>query len=273
MKDGKCFFWTIKIGNNTAFLIGSMHLMQKDMYPLPDKFEHAFSISPIIVFESNLNRTNIHELQQYVQSIGFYPPGETIWKNISSKTQKKLEKKLSEIQFPVNIAEKMRPWLLSTMLEDTSEDENDSKLHHDIGLDVYFFKKAQQEGKKMMFFESAKEHVNCIANIPENQQEFLLKDALRKEPKEGEMCLHEVIELWKNGKADALEFHYRNHHKKHMQIYQHIIINRNRRWLRKIEQFFQLGKNIMIIVGGGHVGGTDGLVRLLTNRGYQIVQE
>ncbi len=58
-----------------------------------------------------------------------------------------------------------------------------------------------------------------------------------------------------------------------MKIYRHIIINRNRRWLRKIEELFQLGENVMIIVGGGHVGGPDGLVRLLTDKGYQIVQE
>ena len=44
IKDSKCFFWAIKIGNNTAFLVGSMHLMQEDMHPLPDKFENAFSV-------------------------------------------------------------------------------------------------------------------------------------------------------------------------------------------------------------------------------------
>lgn len=36
---------------------------------------------------------------------------------------------------------------------------------------------------------------------------------------------------------------------------------------------FQLGENVMIIIGVGHMGGPDGLVRLLTDKGYQIMQE
>ena len=273
MKDAKCFFWTIKIGYSTAFLVGSIHLMRKGMHLLPDKFEKAFSVSPIIAFEANLEGANTNELKQYIQSVGVYPPGETIWKNISQKTQKELLEKLSEIQFPVKVAEKLRPWLLSTMLEDKSEDDNNFKLQHALGLDVCFFKKAKQEGKKIIFLESARDQVDCTAKIPASQQEFLLKDALRKEPMEGEISLNEVIELWQDGDADTLEFHYRNHHKRQMKIYQNIIINRNRRWLRKIEELFQLGENVMIIVGGGHMGGHDGLVQLLTDKGYQIVQE
>ncbi len=273
MKAGKYFFWTIKVGNHTAFLIGSMHLMRQDMHPLPDKFEHAFSVSPIIAFETNLEDANTHEFKQFVQSVGVYPPGETIWKHISSKTQKKLSKRLSEMQFPVDNAEKIRPWLLSNMLENTHADDHGSELRHELGLDAYFFEKAKQEGKTLMFLESAKDQVACTAELPASQQEFLLKDALRKEPMKGEIPLHDVLELWKNGEADRLEFHYRKHHKKHIKIYRHIIINRNRRWLRRIEQLFRIGENIMLIVGGGHVGGPDGLVRLLTDKGYRIVQE
>ncbi len=220
-----------------------------------------------------MDEANTHELKQYVQSAGFYPPGETIWKNISPATQKNLLKKLSEMEFPVNAAERIRPWLLSTMLESNSEDDNDSEFLYALGLDSYFFKKARQEGKTLMFLECAKDQVDCTAGIPADEQEFLLEDALREELMEGEIPLHEVIELWKNGDADALEFHYRKHHKKHMEIYWHIIINRNRRWLKKIEQLFQLSENLMIIVGGGHVGGPDGLVKLLTDKRYQIVQE
>lgn len=67
MKNTKYCFWTIKNGNNTAFLIGSLHSMRKDMYPLSDKFEKAFSGSTIIVFEANMEEgANTNELKQYV---------------------------------------------------------------------------------------------------------------------------------------------------------------------------------------------------------------
>lgn len=273
MKNAKCLFWTISIGNNTAFLIGSMHLMRKDMHPLPDKFENAFSASSIIVFEASMEEAATPEFRQYIQSVGYYPPGETIWEHISQKTQKKLLKRLSEIEIPVSTAEKIRPWLLSTMMNKASDKEKDNPPQHALGIDAYYFNKAKQEGKALMFLEDAKDQADATAKMPPREQEFLLKDSMRKDAAKGEISLYETIDLWKNGKADELEFHYRKHHKKHMKIYQHVIINRNRRWLKKIEQMFQLGENLLIIVGAGHAGGPDGLVRLLTDKGYKVVQK
>ncbi|MEZ4528744.1 MAG: TraB/GumN family protein [Desulfobacterales bacterium] len=213
------------MGDHTTFLIGSIHLMPKNMHPLPDKFEKAFSLSPIIVIETNPDDVTSHEVRQYVRSVGFYPHGETIWKNISAKMQKKLMQKLSEKQFPVHMAEKIRPWLLSTMLEDKEEEDSDSKMHHALGIDMYFFRKALQEGKTLMFLETAQDQIDCTAKLPPAQQEFLLKDALEKKLAKGEIPLHKVLELWKKGDADTLEFHYRNHHKKHMEIYRSVMVD------------------------------------------------
>jgi len=90
---------------------------------------------------------------------------------------------------------------------------------------------------------------------------------------EGEIPRDDVLELWNAGEADALEAQYRQHHTDQMAIYEQIVIHRNHRWIPIIEDLLQLGENVMIVVGGGHVGGPDGLVRLLADKGYHLVQK
>jgi uncharacterized protein YbaP (TraB family) len=41
----KGLFWKATSGANTIYLLGSIHLGSKDMYPLPREFEDAFAAS------------------------------------------------------------------------------------------------------------------------------------------------------------------------------------------------------------------------------------
>jgi uncharacterized protein YbaP (TraB family) len=214
--------------------------------------EHAFSVSPVIVFEADTEETRTPAFKHYVQARGTYPPGDALWNHISSSTQHHVRNALSRLHFPVSIAETIKPWLLSTML--------------------YFLMKARQADKQVKFLERATAQVDYFATLPERQQEFLLQDAVREAPSEGELPLDEVLELWNAGEADALEAQYRQHHKDQMTIYEHIVIHRNHRWMSTLEELLHLGENVMIVVGGGHVGGPDGLVRLLADKGYPLVQ-
>jgi len=272
MSTVRGLMWTIHMGNHTGFLLGSIHCMRKDMHPLPSTMEQAFSVSSVIVFEANAAETGTPAFKRYVQAHGTYPPGDTLWNHLSPSTQQQVREALLRHQFPAHLAETIRPWLLSTILKDRSQEEDAATLHHTLGVDAYFRKKAAREGKQVRFLECATAQVDCFATLSERQQEFLLQDAVRQNRPEGALPLDEVLDLWSAGEADALEAEYRQHHQEQMTIYEHIVIHRNRRWLPMLEELLHLGQNVMIIVGGGHVGGPDGVVRLLTDKGYPLVQ-
>ena len=265
-------FWTIHMGNYTAFLLGSIHYMREEMYPLPATMEYAFSASSVIVFEADIEETRAPAFKRYVQARGTYPPGDPLWNHISSSTQDQVRNALSRQHVPVSLAETIRPWLLSTMLNDAPQEGDDTPRHSTGGIDAYFLNRARSEGKQVKFLESASAQVDYYATLPERQQEFLLQDALRDPPSEGELSLEEVLALWNAGEADALEAQYRQHHTDQMTIYEHLIIHRNHQWMPRLEEFLQLGENVMVVVGGGHIGGPDGVVQLLTDKGYPLVQ-
>ena len=50
------------------------------------------------------------------------------------------------------------------------------------------------------------------------------------------------------------------------------VTERNRNWMPKIEGYLHSGKIYFAVAGAAHMGGSNGLVTLLRNRGYQIEQ-
>ena len=51
-----------------------------------------------------------------------------------------------------------------------------------------------------------------------------------------------------------------------------LLTNRNTAWLPVIEQMFNSEEVELVLVGALHLAGEDGLLKLLSDRGYQVIQ-
>jgi uncharacterized protein len=74
---------------------------------------------------------------------------------------------------------------------------------------------------------------------------------------------------WRSGNLDLLEKLYLDDLKRYPDIYQTLIVDRNKQWLKQLH-----GKNskdsIFILVGALHLTGDQGLLHQLKQQGYQI---
>ena len=55
-KPVRGLFWKASSSGNTIYLLGSVHLGTKEMYPLPDYIEKAFQRSSVLIVEVDLNK-------------------------------------------------------------------------------------------------------------------------------------------------------------------------------------------------------------------------
>ena len=81
-RDGKSFLWEARSKTATVYLLGSLHLMKKEVYPLSEKIEKAFDRSEILAVEANINdigHVNVMTLMEQV----FYPAGESLAGHVS----------------------------------------------------------------------------------------------------------------------------------------------------------------------------------------------
>jgi len=51
-----------------------------------------------------------------------------------------------------------------------------------------------------------------------------------------------------------------------------LLLDRNRAWIPKLEEFLKSDKAVLVVVGAGHLVGKDSVVELLTAKGYKVEQ-
>jgi hypothetical protein len=60
--------------------------------------------------------------------------------------------------------------------------------------------------------------------------------------------------------------------RKDPEMYQRLLVERNRNWLPKLEALFNRRGRALVIVGAAHLVGPDGLLQTLKSKGYTIEQ-
>lgn len=261
--------WKISSKTNTVYLLGSVHLMKQDAYPLDKSIEKAYENSPRLFFEIDLGKIDEKEMQQFTVTKGTYTDGRTLKDVLSKQTYEFAKKRLSDLGLTIEQFERLKPWLLAMVIE-ISELQ---KLGFDQnqGIDKYFYKKAKQDKKEVDGFETAEYQLDLLGNIPANMQESLLLQTM-KELDDIQNEFTSIIDAWKSGDVEALDKSLLKSFKNYPDVYKALITDRNKNWLPKIEALIGQKENAMIIVGFAHLAGKDGILAAFKEKGYQVEQ-
>jgi hypothetical protein len=265
----KDFLWALKTDRATVYLLGSFHLLKSEAYPLDKNMEAAYRDCRRIVFEADIDGVNAPEFQSRMLTQGLYPEGQTIEQNISKETYGLLEKRLSEVGLTTAQVSRFKPWFCALTLVVLEL----KKMGFDpqYGLDRYFFKKAQRDGKEMLFLETLDFQMALFSELRSVEAEALLRQTL-KDLDVVETMLPDMVSAWKDGDAARFESSMNISFKDYPDIYDRFITQRNRKWAGTIEQLLAQGGTTLVVVGAGHLVGSKNLLQLLKNKGYNMEQ-
>ena len=77
---------------------------------------------------------------------------------------------------------------------------------------------------------------------------------------------------WKAGDVAAVEKILLADLRNDPQLYQRLLVERNRNWLPKLEALFARSRPAFVVVGAAHLVGPDGVVAMLKAKGYSVEQ-
>ncbi len=140
------------------------------------------------------------------------------------------------------------------------------------GIDKHFYTKAKEAGKERVALESVAYQYNMFDNLsPDLQEQFLtysIKDAKRNVE-----TVDQIMSAWEVGNTDKLgKIIPEELQGVSNELYQKIIVERNRNWIPKIKQALTGPQIPMFVVGSGHLVGNDSVISMLKKEGYQIEQ-
>ena len=269
--QGKSFLWEIQTEHGSSYLLGSVHLLKEEHYPLKKVIEDAFAQSDVLVLEVDLAGDKLLQAGMLMLQKGMYQGEETLQDNLSEKTYQQVKEKLKTMDMDIEGFKKTKPWMVAlTVLEKKLVQLG---FNPTFGIDLYFLKKA--EGKKeIQGLETIEFQVGLFDHFSKEEDEkFLLSTILQADQIEKEM--DKMITAWSNGDADGLGKTLTENIKEYpelMAFYKKINDDRNVRMVEKIISFLETGKKYFIVAGAAHMVGKNGIVQLLKDKEYQLNQ-
>ena len=262
--------WKVEGKSNVVYLMGSIHLMKPEDYPLPPPLETAYSNAQIAVFETDIAKMTGLEGQMSLLTKMQLPEGDTLEKHLTAETYAAFTKHVKDTGLPLELFESMKPAMAATML-DVMEI---TKLGADPekGLDKYFDGKARQDSKEIIGLETMDFQMDLLTTLSRDEEEMLMKSSLEDMDKSKDQFA-DIMKAWKTGNGGALEKLLNDAVREQPALFKRMLTDRNKSWMQRIEGWLNGGKNVVIIVGSAHLVGDEGVVELLRKKGFKITQQ
>src|SRR5215471_14820951 len=75
----KAMFWKVSSDTSVVWLLGSIHLGSKEMYPLAGEIEDAFRNAAALIVEADIRQADMQKMQGAVLAKGMYPGDDVLW--------------------------------------------------------------------------------------------------------------------------------------------------------------------------------------------------
>ena len=262
--------WKVQSGESTVYILGSIHLLKKEDYPLSQIIESAFEKSDFLVVEANIQDPSKMNLQSVMER-ALYPSGETIEDHVSSATYELLKKEGERLGIPLQLVQKQRPWILSMTL--TAMEMMRLGYDPSYGVDNYFLSRSKGK-KKILELESVDEQLQLLSNLSDQDQELLLKLSL-KDLQNIARDITKLVQAWKSGQPDLVAPIMTESLKqdpKLVPIYEKLVDERNGRMASRIEGYLKQKGTFFVVVGAGHLVGEKGIIGIMGKKGFRMEQ-
>jgi uncharacterized protein len=273
VRGEKLFLWKASSDTTTVYLLGSIHMAKKELYPLAAEIEQAFERSKYLVVEADESMVDPAKLQQMVMDRGLYKEGESLSKTLTKEKLKNVETLVSKVGLTLEQVDRMKPWLLAL----TASVMNLQKLGYDPqqGIDRHFIKGAKDKGKEIRELESVEFQLDLLSGFSEDLQNlFVVSTADELEGVEKRM--DQLFGLWKKGDDKGLEkLMITDGMAKHPEmapLQKKMLDDRNVTMAQKVEGYLKTKDVHFVVVGSAHLVGEKGMCELLRKKGVKVEQ-
>jgi uncharacterized protein YbaP (TraB family) len=267
--DAKTFAWKVSGKGGVVYLVGSVHVLSADFYPVDPALDAAYNDADLLVEELDLAEMADPTSQLAVLQHGMLPSATPLDKVISPVTYALVSKRVGDLGLPMEPFKLLKPWTIALMLQ--AVEWQKAGLDPELGLDKHFYDRAQADKKSVQGLETTEFQISRFDGMSMEQQERLLAESLKDIDAE-KANMAKLVSAWRTGDVPGVEQLVLSELKQEPQLYQRLLVDRNKTWLPKIEALFPRRGHALVIVGAAHLVGPDGVVAMLKAKGYTVQQ-
>ena len=269
-KTGNQFLWKVEGEGSSAYLLGSLHVLTADFYPLSATINKAFAESKTLVEEVDIDETNDPMLMMAALSKAMLTGGQTLDQVVAPAVYAEVKKRAETAGLPMAALQRMKPWLVAITLMAPTLEAAGFKAEH--GIDRHFFDRAKDAGMKRQALETMAYQLDRFDSLSPKLQEDLLRTTMEDLDKEVS-GVKEIAQAWTFGNVAQMEKLTMSMRDEAPELYQRLLVERNHNWVPHVETCLKQKAGCFIVVGAAHLIGPDGLPTLLTKKGYKVIQQ
>lgn len=265
-------FWQVSDGNNTVYLLGSIHATDGSVYPLNDKIMAGFMDAEALVVEANTLVANPEDAA-YLQQIILLEEGVTLDQMVSEEVYTEFVETSKAQGWPEGFYTKVKPWYASLLVSSTKLNADNYKFG--LGIDLYFQSLAYGS-KPIMEIEGVRYQLDMFDSFTDEQQEGLLSSSLGESGETSEL-LSGIMTNWKSGNVSELNdllFAEEGETELEKAINETVWGTRNKNMAEYVIELLEADTedDYFVVVGAGHMLNDDGIIVELEAAGYVVDQ-
>jgi uncharacterized protein YbaP (TraB family) len=264
------FMWKVEGPGGSAYLLGSLHVLTAESYPLSPIINKAFAESKTLVEEIDLDEASDPMVMMSALTKAMLSDGKTLDQIVAPDVYAEVKRRAEKSGLPMAALQRMKPWLVAiTLMAPTLQAAG---FKPELGIDQHFFNRAKDSGMKRQALETLVYQLDRFDQLSPKLQEDLLKTTMEDLDTEVN-GVKEMAQAWTFGNVAAIEKMTLSALKESPELYERLLTERNNNWMPHVETCVKQNAGCFIVVGAAHLVGPDGLPTLLTKKGYKVTQQ
>lgn len=260
--------WVVKDADTTIYLFGTVHLLPGSTawhYPTLDK---ALSDSRTLYIE--LTDDDQVTMLALVMRYGM-DAAHPLSSLLDAADDSRLKVAADGAGISLQALDAMRPWMAALTLATVPLLK--AGLDPEQGVDKQLKAQMSAAGKTVLGLETASQQIHYLADMPQPMQLDFLRSTMRDIDK-GPAELTHLVDAWKDGDVGAIaRLEDEELRQQNPQLYQRLLVERNRRWAGKVAELLHSPGTVFIAVGAGHLAGPDSVQAQLKKLGIDAERD
>lgn len=268
----------------TSYLYGTMHQGDSSIIAWDAEFMDLFYSCELFMGELDLTQSEqMSDAMKYLTQLAMRDSNEVVSKSLADSIAI-IEQKIADELDPETAKQMvaMKP-IVALLQHSVLKKIKNGNLNNPISSSIkadqtvmpdwVLTEKAQAAGINVRGLETPEDQINALFKIPEHVQWKALYDGLVfQDTTAGDSAkndLAQLIKAYKNQDLKKLN-EFIDDQEIPKEIARELIIVRNYNMLAGIEDILPDQESVFFAVGAGHLGGKEGLIALLQERGYEL---
>ena len=265
---GQPAVWIVHGPHRDVLLFGSVHLLPGGLDWRPPALDRALAQADDVWFELPLDQATEEDARRLTSREGALPAGDSLWSHLSPSQVDRVEQAAAGVGLPRGVLTPLRPWMAELTLS-LAEDARAGALAAE-GVEQRLQADAPPAARRRAL-ESVRQQVGFLAGSRLDDQIASLDETAREMTADGDLYAR-IVRDWMAADVTAIRRDALDPLASSAPaIYRRLIVDRNRRWARRLARVAKGPRGVtVVVVGAGHLVGPAGVPSLLRARGLPV---